>query len=178
MQGVAWIKDFIHGPTHQLVIVLLSLCKETMLMKRFTIRALLIAMVPICILLALDAYVSSRLSNLKSELSDSPTSRLELVELGNNLWKSEYIAKWHLVADISDISNWQDRICFRRSLEVSHKKQTLLSESGFSSSHNTSEITLGLTSMKIERKKSDFGTFVEIVPNSIEVPNHAIYYAR
>ena len=137
-----------------------------MFLKRFTIRALLVVMIPICILLAIDTAVSSRLSNLRSELTESPTSVLELMYLGDTPafapeqsstvkvedWESDGVARWHLITQITDISTWRDRICFRRCLEINHKQQTQLGESILRSTPTTSEISIGLASTKIERK--------------------------
>jgi len=91
--------------------------------KRFTIRALLALTMVICIALALDAGISSRLTKLQTQFSESPTASI-LAE-GDFEPMHRPRSTWHIHVETKDHSTFHDRVCLRRRLEVNHKRLTL-----------------------------------------------------
>ena len=141
--------------------------------KRFTIRTLIGVVTLFCIALALDAMISSRLAKLKSELKDSPTA--SILSQGS-LEHTVDCLRWQFVGSVEDLSTIYDRICLRRRLKVSHRRQTLLGGRTLQSLWLESDIKLGLTAVTIEQHAVNDQS-AHIDPDTFPIPEHAISIA-
>jgi len=142
-------------------------------LKRFTIRTLLVVVTLVCVALALDAKISSRLAKLKSELNVSPTS--SILSQGDSKHGGPGL-RWQFVQTIEDLTTFYDRICLRRHLNVWHRRETLLGERALQSLSLVSDIDLGLTAVSIKRRAvGDQAAYIS--PGTFPIPKHAIRIA-